>query len=310
MNFQTLRVLLAEDGLTETGLTLRALCSDQGRGLELVFVSDASKLSETLLHSQPHIAFLALSMLQPDPPRAVSLLHQSVPHIPLILFIQPADKDSAAGCLQAGAENYMLEGFLDVPTLDHVLHTAILRNASTLAPVTDKLHLDITTNLPNRFGLLRQLHLSSQDSVLPGSRLLIFVHLLNLEKLQASTGHPLADQSLRQVSQQLRSLIRRSDLLAYVAPGIFTLVLFDASDSCHTSVQRRIEGRLLQLNPQGQSVPPLLKCSVKTSFWSRTTAISFSQILADHLSSQEQTLLLQRAPAGNYASRSAVRSRQ
>ena len=307
MNSQTLRVLLAEDGITETGLTLRALCADQGRGLELVFVSDASKLSATLLHSHPHIAFLALSMLQPDPPRAVSLLHQSVPHIPLILFIQPADKDFAAGCLQAGAENYMLEGFLDVPTLDHVLHTAILRNASTLARITDRLHLDTTTNLPNRFGLLRQLQLSSQDSVLSGSRLLISVQLRNLEELQASTGHLLADQSVRQVSQQLRSLIRPSDLLAYVAPGIFIMILFDASDSCRTSLQRRIECCLLQLNQQGP-VTPLLKCSVKTSFWSSTTAISFPHILTHHFSSQEQPPLSQRAPAGNHASRSAVRS--
>lgn len=82
MQAQTLRVLLAEDGITETGITLRALCADQGRGLELVIVSNASKLSDTLVQSQPHIAFLALSLLQPDPPRAVTLLQRSAPHIP------------------------------------------------------------------------------------------------------------------------------------------------------------------------------------------------------------------------------------
>jgi hypothetical protein len=47
-------------------------------------------------------------MLKPDLPLAVSLLHEVTPHIPLIPFLQPADKESAIGCLEAGAENDML----------------------------------------------------------------------------------------------------------------------------------------------------------------------------------------------------------
>ena len=181
MQLQTLRVLLAEDGITETGITVRTLCADPGRGLELVFVSNASRLSHVLLHSQPHIAFLALSLLQPDPPRTVSLLHEYTPHIPLILFVQPADKASAVGCLHAGAENYMLEGSLDVPTLDHVLHTALRRNAPLAAPPQRNPRLHFITNLPSRSGLLHQLRCSSQHSVLSGPRLVLSVHLTNLK---------------------------------------------------------------------------------------------------------------------------------
>jgi hypothetical protein len=63
MQPQILRVLLAEDGISETGITLRTLRADQGRRLELVFVSNAGRLSDVLLQSQPHTAFLALSLL-------------------------------------------------------------------------------------------------------------------------------------------------------------------------------------------------------------------------------------------------------
>jgi DNA-binding NarL/FixJ family response regulator len=155
MALQTLRVLLAENSFTEAGLTLRALCTDHSCALELVFVSNPNKLRETLISSQPHVAVLALSMLQPDPPLAVSSLHQAAPHIPLILLARSADKGCALKCLSSGAENYMLEGYLDVQTLDHLLHTALHPNDSSDSPVVLKSQVSVATDLPNRSGLLR-----------------------------------------------------------------------------------------------------------------------------------------------------------
>ena len=306
MNSQTLRVLLAEDGIAETGLTLRALCARQGRGLELVFVSNASRLFNILLQSQPHVAFLSLSMLQPDPPLAVSLLRRAAPHIPLILFVRPADKDCAVRCLQAGAENYMLEGFLDVPTLDYVLQTAIQGNVSAAIPGA-KSRLHFITNLPNRSGLLHQLQKSSQESVLSGSHLLISVHFSNVGKLRVSIGPSELARVLRQVTQQLRSLIRRSDLLAYVASGVFVLAIFEARDGCRALLQRRIERRLLTAIPARPGGFPL-EFSVRISSWDSATAISFPQLLAHHLSSKNQPSLPPPVPSSTSASLLVARS--
>lgn len=303
MQSQTLRVLLAEDGITETGITLRALCADQGRGLELVFVSNASRLPHALLHSQPHIAFLALSLLQPDPPSVITSLHQSAPHIPLILFVPPADKASAIICLHAGAENYMLKGFLDVPTLDHVLHTALRRDAQGVpaAPLKPRLHF--ITNLPTRSGLLQLLHRSRPDSVLSGSKVLLSVHLTNLKYLQATAGPAAVSHALRETAKQLRSTVRRSDLIAYIAPGVFALVVFDVSDSCLAAVRRRINSRLLHLF-QGGLVHLPLNFSVKTSSCANASSFSFQEILADHLSCKNLSALPPLAPARNTSFRS------
>ena len=71
---------------------------EAGAGLHVVLLC---LLVATVLST--HIA-----VVKPDLPLAVSLLHEVTPHIPLILFVQPADKESAIGCLEAGAENYML----------------------------------------------------------------------------------------------------------------------------------------------------------------------------------------------------------
>jgi hypothetical protein len=42
------RVLLAENGYTETGVTIRSLCAERGQALELLFVSKQSSLSLAL----------------------------------------------------------------------------------------------------------------------------------------------------------------------------------------------------------------------------------------------------------------------
>jgi GGDEF domain-containing protein len=233
-----------------------------------------------------------------NPPRAISLLHQSAPHIPLILFVRPADKACAIGCLHAGAENYMLEGFIDVPTLDHVLHAAIQRDAPSALNAPCQPHLHSVTKLPNRSGLLQRLLQPSQESVLSGSRLLISIHLTNLKYLQSSAGHTAVARALRHIAHQLQSLARRSDLLAYVAPGVFAFVIFDANESCLASLQSRIDCRLLQLIQCDPSGLPL-NFSVKTSSWTPSSSFSFQQALTGQLSGKKSLSLLSHASSRN-----------
>lgn len=116
MESSRLRVLLAESGLTEAGVTLRSRCAETGRTLELVFVTNRDSLPPALRDFQPDVALLSLSLLHPDPPTTIYSLHQSLPHIPLILFADLADKELATACLQVGATDYMLEGFMDERT--------------------------------------------------------------------------------------------------------------------------------------------------------------------------------------------------
>jgi DNA-binding NarL/FixJ family response regulator len=130
MQSQPIRVLLAENAVSETGITLRSLYAQHRRGLELVFVSNRDSLTNGLLHFRPHVSVLALSLLQPDPYRAISLLHYSVPGIPQSFLLFAADRDCAAKCLEAGAHDYMLEGFIDEATLDRILRSAIQQKSS------------------------------------------------------------------------------------------------------------------------------------------------------------------------------------
>ncbi len=130
MGASRLRVVLAENGLTETGLTLRSVCAEAGQVLELVRVGKGADLVQALQDHRPDIALLKLTLLQPDAGDRLRVLQESSPSIPLILLAEPADKVNAETCLAMGAADYLVEGYLDERTMSRVLHSAIARTGA------------------------------------------------------------------------------------------------------------------------------------------------------------------------------------
>lgn len=254
MTTPDLRVLIAEKGFTETGITLRALCAESGRSLELYFVSKGASVGHALQTYGPDAALLDLSLLQPDPAAAVRVLHQNASRIPLIIFAAPADKESAVMCLQAGAKDYMLEGHMDVRTLDRVLHAALCgpQSDSRVEPARDPL-----TGLSNRSGLLFETHRRLPFAPPTGGCLMISISLQNLEAIQADSGLAAADRILQELGRLLQKSVRSSDLVAHVAPGQFALIILDAGDSRLAAINQRIMTRVSQYKQSAVAGIPL-----------------------------------------------------
>jgi PleD family two-component response regulator len=283
---QALRVILAEGGITETELTLRTLCADQGRGLELVFISNPSDLPQAFLQFNPHVAFISLTLFRPDPLQGVSALHRAVPHIPLILFALPADRDSAIRCLQSGAKDYILEGHLDGPTLDRVLHTATQRDVA-VSSLSSSRQRDSLTSLPNRYGLLCQLQDSLKKFPFADSCLILSIQVRDRKKLLAAAGKTLLDQMLQRLAQRLLHCVRRSDLVAHVSQGLFVVVVANSGDSCLTALQRRLDSALTYFSqPQSFGVP--FRFCIQGSFWRHNSPCSFREVLSSHLGSRRR----------------------
>jgi PleD family two-component response regulator len=254
MGTAVLRVLLAEDGFTDTDITLRSLCADTGQTLELFFVSTRTALPSALRDFHPDVSFLALSLLQPDPPGAVRSLHLAIPDVPLILFADPADSEVAAQCLQAGAADYILEGYMDVRTLDRVLRLALLVN-QTASPLPVSRHP--VTGLPDNSALLHCPEFSLYPCCLAAPRRLLAVRLANYEIIRTVAGSRAADDALRQFAGLLQKCVRRCDLVAHVAPGNFVIAIPDATVSCLASIQRRITSRVHLQNQRLLGALPL-----------------------------------------------------
>src|SRR5271165_1022025 len=250
------RILLAEHGRTETGVTLRSLCAEREHGLELLFVSKGSNLSLALRTYCPDIALLDLELFQPDPPAALSVLHRSAPTIPLILFASPADKGFAEQCLGVGAKEFMLEGCMDMGMLERMVRVAVRESGGKFAPETGT---DPLTGLMNRDGLIaeaqrwRGLHLFS------ARRLLVSIRVQNLEAIQLYAGERETESLLRDVARLLQRKVRKTDLEAHVAPGHFVLLIQGVAAAGLPAVHRRISNSLSDFNEtRSAAVKPLL----------------------------------------------------
>ena len=135
--------------------------------------------------------------------------------VPLILFALPTDRESAIRCLQSGAKDYILEGHLDGPTLDRVLHAAMHRCVA-VSSLSSHRRRDSLTSLPNRYGLLCQLRDSLKEFPFTDSRLIFSIQVRDRKKLLAAAGKTILDQTLQRLAQRLLHCVRRSDLVAHV----------------------------------------------------------------------------------------------
>lgn len=105
MTARRLRVLLGEKRLTEAGIILRSICAEAGWTLEVMYEETRQGVEGRLKEHRPDLVLLDLSLLQPDAPSQVRVLHLANAQVPFILFAEPADKACAVECLSTGARH-------------------------------------------------------------------------------------------------------------------------------------------------------------------------------------------------------------
>ncbi len=241
MNDSPLKVLLAEGGTSEAGVSLRTFSATTGRCDQVYLVSRSTSLLEALQKHRPDVALLQMSVLQPDPAAAVSRLHGCAPEVPLIIWAQPADMEIAVKCIQAGAKDYILEGFVDARILDRILRTAMAVKAEVRSPEDAQ---ESSANAANR-----SVHACKGDRVerteLGGSASSMCIEVQNFRMLRERNGRIAAEEHMQRIAQALKKNVRASDSVASNRAGHFVIALQDARTSSLPAVQRRIAARLL-----------------------------------------------------------------
>jgi diguanylate cyclase (GGDEF)-like protein len=87
---------------------------------------------------------------------------------------------------------------------------------------------DPLTNLPNRLAVVDAAETAIEDARRDGSRFaLIVMNVDRLKTINDSLGHEAGDEVLRELSQRLRAVLRRSDTLARLAGDEFTILARD-----------------------------------------------------------------------------------
>jgi predicted signal transduction protein with EAL and GGDEF domain len=87
---------------------------------------------------------------------------------------------------------------------------------------------DALTGLPNRLNLNEQLELAVERAATRGTRFaLLFLDLDGFKHINDSMGHDVGDALLIHVGQQLKSVVRETDLVARLGGDEFVVLLSD-----------------------------------------------------------------------------------
>ena len=210
-------------------------------------VSRSTSLLEALQKHRPDVALLQMLVLQPDPAATVSHLHECAPEVALIIWAEPADKETAAKCIQAGAKDYMLEGFVDTRTLGRILRTAIAAKAVVRAPEDAQ---ESSANVANRSVHAADGHPVERPG-LAGSAARICIEVQNYRMLRERNGRFAAEELLQRIAQTLRKSVRASDSVALNRAGQFVVALQNTEGPSLPAVRRRIAVRLLPFQRSG-----------------------------------------------------------
>jgi diguanylate cyclase (GGDEF)-like protein len=276
MTERSLRVLLAEGTSGEAAASLRALFPEGQHRLDLTVVSTISTLIPTINVVKPEVIFLDLSLARPYPRDVVRRVHRSAPAIPLIVFADVADKDSAAQSLSDGALDYLLKGFMDPHTVDHVLRAALEHN--TLGGLADLLR-DPLTGLYIRDGFLtlgsRAMHTANGKH---STFVLLCIRIENLPAIRTRHGASAVENCLREFAGLLSGSFRRTDLVARLGESQFAALAVDAVEPSAPVLCQRLEKRIALFN-RGIGLWGPLEIRMSVAFWSPKDGRSFSELL-------------------------------
>ena len=276
MSNKKICVLLAERALGEVAQCLQSLNPGADCSLETSVVSTLPSLLATIELTLPEVILFDLSLGRPDPPDAVRRVHRAAPGIPLIVFADIADRDSAARCLADGAIGYLLKGYINAKTLERSLRTALERN--TFEGLADLLR-DELTGLYNRDGFMtlgmRAMERAARNQ---GTLVLLCARIENLRELRTKFGVAGSEQAVQDVASLLRSCFRRSDLLGRMGEAQFAALAVDAAEPSASILRQRVESRLAIQAQIGQPCNALsLKMSVE--YWDDSDLRSFGEFL-------------------------------
>jgi diguanylate cyclase (GGDEF)-like protein len=271
-----LRVLVAEDSGGEAIAALRTLYPEESGRLELTDIGSLSTLLPTMLMMNPDVVLLDLRLARPDRVEEVRRLHRAAPEVPIIVLADSTEKEEAGRCLEVGAIEYLLKGFMDARTVERALRVALERN--TLTVLTDMMR-DSTTGLHARDALLtlgsRALQAAQRNN---GTLVLLCVLIENLKSTRAALGSTVAEQTLRDLAGLIQGSFRRSDVIARIGEEQFAALAVDAAEPSAPVLRQRVQRRVDTLN-QLRDPASRMRLRMAVGYWRAEDTGTFSNFL-------------------------------
>jgi diguanylate cyclase (GGDEF)-like protein len=239
------RVLLVEDNEGDAELVTEYLSEIWG-----AMVSRATRVEDAARAIRDHSYHFILSDLTLPDARgldAVRRLQPLAPDTPFIVLTGIDDEDLALQAVQQGAQDYLVKGRLDAPSLRRTL-----RHARERKQVSNRLfHLtrhDPLTGAANRAALRERIERALALARRKGlSFAVMFVDLDRFKAINDTCGHDIGDAVLCEIAERLHQTVRTTDLVARLGGDEFAVLLEDLEPtSCAYEVAERIRTSLEQ----------------------------------------------------------------
>ncbi|HET7502806.1 MAG TPA: GGDEF domain-containing response regulator [Kofleriaceae bacterium] len=243
--FDRAAILLVEDNEGDADLVtdhLQDICG--------AVVSHASRIEDAIRALGYHsYDFVISDLTLPDAQRldAVQRLLVVAPDTPLIVLTGIDDEDLAVEAVKQGAQDYLVKGRLDAPSLRRTLRHARER-VQTWNMLRHQTRHDPLTGAANRAALRERIETTLARA---RRRLVAFAVLMidldNFKTINDTCGHAAGDVVLCEVAERLRQAVRTSDVVARLGGDEFAVFLDDLwPDSDPLEVAERIRSSLEQ----------------------------------------------------------------
>ena len=232
-------VLLVEDNDGDADLVSEYMSAVMGVNVtRAVSIDDAARAMADRSYQ-----FIISDLTLPDARGldAVRRLQPLAPDTPFIVLSGLDDEDLALQAVQHGAQDYLVKGQIDAPSLRRTL-----RHARERKQVANRLfHLtrhDPLTGAANRAALRERI-----ENALARARrrnvgfAVIFVDLDRFKAINDTRGHDVGDTVLCEVARRLYEAVRTTDVVARLGGDEFAVLLDDLGPaSCPAEVAERI----------------------------------------------------------------------
>jgi two-component system cell cycle response regulator len=243
-----IKALVIEDNPGDARLVEEALTAEP---CSAITVETCGRLDAGLARAsmkQFDVLILDLSLPDSSGYETFRKARSELPDCPIVVLTGASDQDMALETVRGGAQDYLVKGQTHAAALARAVFHAVERHRTTQA-LREAANTDELTGLPNLRGFrllaTHQLSLAAREG---WPITLLYMDVDDLKLVNDTFGHAAGSDLLARVADALRSVARRSDVLARVGGDEFCLLLCGKGPSDVAAVRARVRTAISALN--------------------------------------------------------------
>jgi diguanylate cyclase (GGDEF)-like protein len=278
MQSEVIRILMIKDSPEESRLIKEELKDAHGGKFELECADRLSKGLECIEKGNIDVVLLDLSLPDSQGFETFAKAYACSPWVPIVVLSGNNDESQAVKTVQAGAQDYLIKGEMDINVMVRSMYYAIERHR-TMDGLRSMVFIDKLTGLYNRRGLF----VLAEQQLIVANRtkrglFVIYIDLDGMKMINDTMGHQEGDNALIDSAGILRKTFRKSDIIARIGGDEFVVVVIETQKENDEIIKARME-KVLKEHNAGKDGSYKLSMSVGITDYDPENPTSFEELL-------------------------------